>query len=84
MSKNCNHKTDTDRWIWEPRGFKKPLVPAYTVYCENCDELLFTVIFDGEKSVVNVSDNQTVAFEKYVKAMDWDKRKNPTKGKLWM
>jgi len=62
----CSHLDG--EWEWRPRGFRNPPVPAYSVYCTDCDALLFTIIYDADAKEhrVGCPNFHTIKWQEYI------------------
>jgi len=62
----CSHMAG--EWEWRPHGFTRPPVPAYAVYCTDCDTLLFTLIYDADRNEhrVGVPNFHTIKWQEYI------------------
>lgn len=62
----CSHMGG--EWEWRPRGFARPPVPAYAVYCSLCDTLLFTLAYNADRNEhrVGVPNFHTIKWQEYI------------------
>ncbi len=69
---DCSHNDSF--WRWEPHGHK--CTPAYAVFCDGCNKLLFTVLFDGKNTHISVPKFYTIAFQDKIVKMFIEDKKN--------
>jgi hypothetical protein len=61
---DCTHHSPL--WEWHSKGCH--VVPAYIVYCSDCNEMLFTTIYDAEKNEhrISVPNFHTIKWQEYI------------------